>query len=209
MTRLIVFDLDGVLIDSEEANYQAFAHGLQQAGLAVPDKAAVISLIGLKATTMLERLGCPPARSLEVFDGWVKPHYLENLPLLARQMDRAEAVLSQLKETGWRIAACTSGDRMTQRRALEAIGLWSFIEEMQTPDDSSFGKPDPRYLGEVVERFQPQRLVHVEDSEVGIRMGQAYGATTVHASYGYGQLSPEVQPDHVITSLSELPALLK
>ena len=207
--KLVVFDLDGVLIDSEEANYQAFAFGLEKAGLPPAEKPSVISLIGLKATTMLERLSCPPERSQEVFDQWVKPHYIENLPRLARQMEGAESVLTGLKASGWRIAACTSGDRVTQTRALEAIGLWSFIEEMQTPDDSSHGKPDPRYLGEVVEKFKPSRLVHVEDSEVGIRMGQAYGATTVHAAYGYGQLGPEVRPDHVIERLGDLPPLLQ
>ncbi|MGE0495919.1 MAG: HAD family hydrolase [Vulcanimicrobiota bacterium] len=206
MNRLVVFDLDGVLINSEEANYQAFAHGLEQLGYR-PERAAVIGLVGLPALTMLERLGCPPDRCLDIFEGFVKPYYLENLPEQTSAMEGAADVLAELKGRGYRIGSCTSGDLVTQRQALTSIGLWDFIEEIQTPCQSRYGKPDPRYLAELVERFGPSRVTHVEDSEVGLRMGRDFGARTVFARYGYGQLTVE-NPDHQIERLSDLLALL-
>lgn len=202
---LVVFDLDGVLINSEEANYQAFAFGLERSGQARPERQSVLSLIGLKAVTMLERLGCPADRAAGVFEDYVKPHYLENLPDLASPMDGAVEVLTTLQDRGYRLLACTSGDRTTQTRALQAIGLWDFIERMQTPDDSAFGKPDPRYLGELLESFETDKgFYHVEDSEWGVRMGRDCGAVTIFADYGYGSLPDEVQADHRIQALPEL-----
>ncbi len=202
MNRLIVFDLDGVLIDSEEANYQAFAHGAEQVTQR-PARQEVVGLIGFPATTMLERLGCPPDRCREIFERFVKPYYLEHLPAQASAMTGAEDVLEQLSQAGIRLAACTSGDLETQTRALKAIGLWDRLEAIQTPDQSRFGKPDVRYLRELVDQFGACRVVHVEDSEVGLQMGREFGAVTVYSRYGYGKLQHQ-KPDHQIDSLSEL-----
>jgi phosphoglycolate phosphatase len=203
---VVVFDLDGVLIDSAEANVQAFRYGLEQVGVEVGDRDAILSLVGLPALEMLRRLGCPPEAVAEVFEGHVRPFYIENLPALARAYPGAARVLDSLRSSGFRIAACTSGDRRTQTAALQSIGLWEYIEEMQTPDDSSYGKPDPRYLKELLARIPGAgRLHHVEDSEVGIEMGRDCGAVTFFASYGNGALSGRVNPDYVLASLEELP----
>lgn len=208
---VIVFDLDGVLIDSAEANIQAFRYGLEQVGVMVSDREAILSLVGLPATSMLSQLGCPHDQVRDVFEQYVRPYYIENLPTLAKAYPGSRVVLEQLREAGFRLGACTSGDRQTQTSALQAIGLWDFIQEMQTPDDSEFGKPDPRYLQELLQKFEPYGdLHHVEDSEVGLQMGRDCGATTYYASYGNGQLTGSVEPTVVLKSIKELPrAILK
>jgi phosphoglycolate phosphatase len=205
--KIIVFDLDGVLIDSAEANYQAFAYGLEQIGRRRPEREAVLSLVGLKASQMLECLGCPPELIQPTFSDWVRPFYLENLPALARPMAGAAQVLAELKNQGYRILACTSGDRRTQTAALKAVGLWEAIEVMQAADDSAYAKPDPRYLQELLAPCAYQILLHVEDAEVGIRMGQACGAVSIFAEYGFGALPPDLSVDYRLQALTELPAI--
>lgn len=203
---LVVFDLDGVLIDSAEANVQAFRYGLEQVGVQVSDRESILSLVGLPAGEMLRRLGCPEESVRRVFEEKVRPFYVENLPALARPYRGARRVLQSLRDSGFRVGACTSGDRMTQTAALQAIGLWGFIEFMQTPDDSKFGKPEPEYLRELVVKFpEPERLYHVEDSEVGLEMGKACGAVTFYASYGNGSLSGRLKPDFVLETIEDLP----
>lgn len=205
--KIIVFDLDGVLINSEDANYQAFAYGIEALRLPRPDRQAVISLVGLKATIMLEKLGCPMEKTEEIFQKFVQPFYIENLPSLASPMPEADRVLATLKNRGYRILACTSGDRRTQTAALKGVGLWDAIEKMQAADDSSFCKPDPRYLTELLTDYEYQTLLHVEDAEVGIRMGQACGAVSIFAEYGYGSLPADLTVDHRLTTLADLLAI--
>ena len=201
---LVVFDLDGVLIDSREANFQAFARGLEAAGQKTPSNQAVTRLIGLSAGEMLRQLGCPPDRVEAVYQGVVKPHYLENLPKLAQPVPQAAAVLHELRQAGHQLVACTSGDRALQEKALRHIGLWEYLEAMQTPDDSAFHKPQVEYLQELVERIGYQgQVVHVEDSQVGLQMGLDWGATTVFADYGFGAPEP-LQPHFRIQSLPQL-----
>lgn len=206
---IVVFDLDGVLIDSAEANVQAFRFGLEQVGVGGSSPEAILSLVGLPAREMLRRLGCPEQAVSEVFERHVRPFYLENLPSLARAYPGAHEVLEALRCSGFHVAACTSGDRLTQTAALQALGLWESLEAMQTPDDSAFGKPDPRYLQELLGRFtELETVFHVEDSEVGLQMGRACGAVTVYAAYGNGELSGHTQPDWRLEQLSELPLTL-
>lgn len=203
---VVVFDLDGVLIDSAEANVQAFRYGLEQVGVAVTDPEEILRLVGHTAHSMLEDLGCPSERVSEVFENFVKPFYLANLASLARPYPGSREVLEQLREAGFRIAACTSGDRQTQTSALNAIGLWDLIEEMQTPDDSSYRKPDVRYLAELLHRMGEHGDVHhVEDAEVGLVMGKEFGAVTYFAEYGNGSLTGLVTPDNVLGDITELP----
>lgn len=204
MGLMVVFDLDGVLIDSEEANVEAFSQGLQSLGIARPPANEVASLIGLSAHEMLARLGCPEEQIAEVFNSVVKPYYLENLHRLARPMQGAQDVLQELRNRGHRLVACTSGDRGTQEKALQQIGLGHFLEAMQTPDDSSFRKPEVEYLKELLQRVGYKgKVVHVEDSQVGLQMGLDFGATTVFANYGYGSPGPW-QPHYRIDQLSQL-----
>jgi phosphoglycolate phosphatase len=201
---MVVFDLDGVLIDSEEANVEAFSQGLQSIGLKRPAASEVSSLIGLSASEMLARLGCPEERVADVFQDVVKPYYLENLHRLARPMAGAMEVLQELRSRSHRLVACTSGDRNTQEKALRQIDLWQFLEAMQTPDDSQFRKPQVEYLKELLQRVGYKgRVIHVEDSQVGLQMGLDFGATTVFANYGYGSPGPW-QPHYRIDQLSQL-----
>lgn len=203
---IVVFDLDGVLIDSAEANVQAFRFGLEKAGVKGTDSEAILSLVGYPADEMLRRLGCPEDDVERTFQEHVRPFYIENLPSLARAYPGARRVLEELKASGFQIAACTSGDRATQTTALKSIDLWDCIEEMQTPDDSEFRKPEIRYLQEVLERFEEHGDVHhVEDSEVGLEMGLNCGATTYFASYGNGSLTGKVKPHTTLKSIRELP----
>ncbi len=203
---IVVFDLDGVLIDSAEANVQAFRHGLEQVGVSGTEGAAILALVGIPATEMLRRLGCPEEAVLEVFDQHVRPYYIENLPALARAYPGSRQVLTKLRDSGFRLGACTSGDRTTQTAALQAIGLWDLLEEMQTPDDSEFGKPDPRYLQELLAKFPGHgRVHHVEDSEVGLLMGRDCQAVTYFAAYGNGSLSGQAKPDFILSSIEDLP----
>jgi phosphoglycolate phosphatase len=203
---IVVFDLDGVLIDSAEANVQAFRFGLEQVGVVVKDRESILELVGYPAFDMLAKLGCPEDELVAVFENFVRPFYVENLPTMARAYPGAREVLEELKEAGFQIGSCTSGDRTTQTSALQAIGLWDLIEKMQTPDDSKFGKPDARYLKELLARFDSHGDVHhVEDSEVGLTMGIEAGATIYYATYGNGHLTGKVEPDATIDDITELP----
>lgn len=201
----VVFDLDGVLIDSLEANVEAFSFALARVGLPRPEPARIAALIGRSAGEMLQALGVPGEACPEVLREHLLPRYLEVLPVLARPMPGAAATLARLAGAGCRLAACTSGVLAVQRPVLEQTGLLPLLGWIQTPCQSRFRKPDPRFLQELLDRLPAPAgpVVHVEDLEEGVAMGRAVGAVTVFADYGYGALTVE-RPDFRIGALPEL-----
>ncbi len=208
-TDLIVFDLDGVLVDSREANVEAFSYGIEFLGRERPPSERVVALIGRTAGEMLLELGCPAERVREVYDRAVLPRYLDCLVTLARPMPGAHHLLETLTKSGMHVAACTSGGLKLQEAVLRQLGLRDAFRDIQAPDLSERKKPDPHYLGELVHRCGKfRRVVHVEDIEEGCLMGRRFGAVTVFAEYGYGSWSGHEEPDHRIHSLAELEPIL-
>lgn len=208
--ELVVFDLDGVLIDSREANVEAFSHGIESLGLARPRPEEVERLIGRTAGEMLVQLGCPVQEVGRVYDRAVLPRYLECLVDLARPMPGASELLDQLTRAGIPVAACTSGGLALQESVLRSLGLRQAFADIQSPCRSALKKPDPGFLGELVARFpgSPRRVVHVEDIEEGCLMGRRWGAVAVFAEYGYGCWTSPEEPDHRIHCLADLVPIL-
>lgn len=209
MQKVIVFDLDGVVIDSRQANFQAFAKGIEAVGLPSPSENSVVSLIGLSAHQMLVKLGCPEGRAVEIYESVVKPFYLDNLATLASPVPGALEFFQWLRQNEWKIGACTSGGRQLQLQALKGIGLLDYFAVVQTPDDSKFLKPAPEFLLEVLRKMSVERepFWHVEDSSVGLKMGLNCGAKTVFANYGFGTPGDH-KPHYTIDSIGELRELL-
>lgn len=204
-STMVVFDLDGVLVDSREANVEAFSYGLEQIGLPRPERQRVTDLIGRPALDMLARLGCPEERCAEVLQRFVTPRYIECLPVMARAMPGARETLARLTSDGCLVGVCTSGALEVQKPVLEGTGLMQFVQRIQTPCRSRYRKPDPRYLHELVQEFSApyRRLFHVEDTEEGVMMGRLGGAVTIFAHYGYGTVGEE-SPDFQIHSVDQV-----
>lgn len=201
---LVVFDLDGVLVDSRDANVEAFSYGLEQLGLGRPRAETVIHLIGKPARQMMLDLGCPEDRVDQAIRDYVSPRYIECLPTLARAMPGARETLQGLVQDGCLVGVCTSGAREVQEPVLRQTGLLEFVQRLQTPCRSRHRKPHPEYLHELIREFpEPGRLFHVEDTEEGVEMGRLGGAVTIFAEYGYGTLTRE-QADHRIRSVRQV-----
>lgn len=201
---LVVFDLDGVLVDSRDANVEAFSFALERIGRRRPPARSVIDLIGKPARQMMLDLGCPEDRVDQAIHEYVSPRYLECLPTLARAMPGARETLQGLVRDGCLVGVCTSGARAVQEPVLRQTGLLEFVQRMQTPCRSQHRKPQPEYLHELIREFPAHgRLFHVEDTEEGVEMGRLGGAVTIFAEYGYGSLTRE-RADHQIHNVGQV-----
>lgn len=202
----LVFDLDGVLINSGVANAAAFSEGLKEVGIKV-ESDAITSLIGRHAREILMVLGCPEERVQEILEEVVKPYYQSHLELL-ELMPGAKVLLQALAEKEIPMRACTSGDWATQERILSHFQIIDYFDKIHTPCHSRTGKPDPQFLAEALEGVSKDETVWmVEDSPVGLAMIHDYGATSVFARYGFGQIQ-EVSPDYQIDQPLDLLPLL-
>jgi HAD superfamily hydrolase (TIGR01509 family) len=212
--ELIIFDLDGVLVDSEPIGSRVTAAALTEAGIGISAAEVCERFLGVSTGSMLRALeaerGCRlpasfqenlRARILKAFE-----HELEAIPGIAALLD-ALAV-------GRCVASSSHPERI--RRSLELVGLLErFAPHLFSATMVSAGKPAPDLFLLAAARMaaEPSRCLVVEDSEVGIRAAKAAGMT----AYGFtgashvrpqAQHAPRLQAAGADAIFTEMPALV-
>jgi HAD superfamily hydrolase (TIGR01509 family) len=179
----VIFDMDGVLVDSEiwwdEVRRDwAAAHGRTWT---TDDRAAVMGANSEAwARIMRERLGLPNVPTAEVIrdivDGVVRRFASEGVPLI----DDAVDVVRQL-ESDYTLAVASSAHVDVIDAALAATGLREAFQAIVSSDDVVHGKPAPDVYLEAARRIgvSPEACLVVEDSLNGVRSGRAAGMTVV------------------------------
>jgi HAD superfamily hydrolase (TIGR01509 family) len=177
----VIFDLDGVLIDSEPAWNQA-RHDVvvEQGGQWRPE--AQRAMMGMSSTEwstyMHQELGAGPTpRELsDIVVARLAKLYDEHLPLIpgARQ-----AVMRLARE--WPLGLASSANRPIIELVLDRAGLRQAFVACVSSEEVARGKPAPDVYLEAARRIEvsPERCVAVEDSSNGLRSAAAAGTTVV------------------------------
>jgi HAD superfamily hydrolase (TIGR01509 family) len=180
--KLIIFDLDGVLVDAKELHYEA----LNQA-LASIDRSYVIerdehlsTYDGLNTTKKLqmlsERKGLPVKSHDEV---WRKKQEMTVKIISEYKRDeRLCGILKRLKEDGYTICVASNSIRETVKMMLLRKGFMEYIEFFYSNQDVKFPKPNPEiYLQCMIKvGVSPKETIIIEDSHIGRKAAQESGA---------------------------------
>ncbi|HEY6637579.1 MAG TPA: HAD family phosphatase [Solirubrobacterales bacterium] len=204
----VIFDLDGVLLDSETAWVEVKREFTEESGGHWQDRAE-LDMLGMSSSEwsryLHDELGVPvpPERiSSEVADRLAQ-RYRERLPLLPGAV---EAVRSLARD--WPLALATSSNRNVIDLALEESGLSDAFAATVSSEEVERGKPAPDVYLEAARRLNvdPRTCVAIEDSANGIR--SAHGAEMAVIAIPNKDFPPE--PDAlalaalVLDSLEEL-----
>jgi HAD superfamily hydrolase (TIGR01509 family) len=211
--RLVVFDCDGVLVDSETLENAVMAECLTRAGLPMSGEEARARYIGLSMRAVMARVEAETGRPLP--DPWLADFTARSHARLAEAVEATPGVvqaLDVLEAAGWTCAVASSGGHGKMAVTLGRTGLSPrFAGRVFSADDVAAGKPAPdvyllaaRALG-----FAPTGAFAVEDSPNGARAALAAGMTTI----GFArETAPEalraVGVHAIIADMAELPALL-
>lgn len=215
--RVFVFDLDGVVIDTRISNAEAFRYAFEKNGFPAPSAEDVIRLVGKPSDEMVNILlgQMNASASDEIRKSIVEDadrRHIEVLPKLGKPFAGIGELLRYLRDSGYRILACTSGLRDEQETALTSFGLYSYFDGMQTVSDTRLRKPDPMFLGELLQRekidYKNAKIFYVDDSKTGIEMALNLSPSiyTIYAAYGYGKPARDIAHETVesVKSLREL-----
>jgi len=180
--RAVIFDLDGVLVDSEiwwdevRADF-ARSHGRDWTE---SDRAAVMGANSRQwSETMRERLGLAiAAREIEraIVDAVVDRYRVTGAPAI----DRASEVVRRLRGS-FATAVASSAHRDVIDAALAALGLADAFDAIVSSDEVAQGKPAPDVYLETARRLGvgPDACLVVEDSLNGVLAARAAGMTVV------------------------------
>ena len=181
MIRGIVFDMDGVVIDSHPVHRLAWKKFLEATGREVNDSDLEFILDGRKRDEILQYfLGeLTPSQVAEY--GAIKDDMLQQLRKQLQPLPGVEKFLSCLSASGVRIALATSAGRRRACGTLDELGLAKYFETIVTGDEVVYGKPDPAIYRLVAQRLDeaPEDLVAIEDAVSGVKSAMAAGMRCV------------------------------
>lgn len=207
--RVVLFDIDGTLLDTREFILSAMEHALKVHGLPVLARAELASQVGRPLEVIYgdmgvgTELGAALVESHRSFQG-------ENLHLAAA-FPGASETLGKLVRTGLKLGAVTSRSRRTSVRTIELAGLAPYFDVIVSAEDAAALKPDPApllfALGQLGESHEHAAMVG--DTRHDIEAGKALAMFTVGANYGFaGEAIRESGPDRIIGDIRELPEMI-
>ena len=176
--KLILFDLDGVLVDAKKIHYDTLNIALSEIGeeyvISTDEHEKVYD--GLKTNEKLNIL--TQLKNLPIDkhkDIWKRKQELTLLYLdKIKEDERLVSVFKVLKERGYKIACCSNSIRISVEKMLSNIGLYNFFDKIISNEDVINSKPHPEMYWSVISELslQPEEVLIIEDSPNGLLAAQ-------------------------------------
>ena len=209
--RLLIFDLDGTLIDSKLD--LAVAVNATRASLHLPpmDEGKIYSYVGEGAPKLIRRAIGPKfseeelVRAVEFFLAYYRDHKLDHTRLYPGVPESLEALSDRI------LAVLTNKPVRISREILEEMGVASCFRHVFGGNSFTTKKPHPEGVFTILQDtgVPPEQAMMVGDSGVDVLTGRNAGIQTCGVSYGFAPETFEQHPpDLMVDSLSELAALL-
>lgn len=212
--KLVIFDLDGTLIDSRLDLVHSVNAALRHIGRPeLPDE-VIASYVGDGAPILIQRaLGgehvdeAVVRQGLECFLSYYRAHKLDHTTVYPGIAEALAAVQSSGNGTPRKMAVLTNKPVIPSRAIVEALGLGAFFSQIYGGNSFATKKPDPEGAHKLLEEsgVRPEQAAIVGDSHVDIETGRNAGLWTVGVSYGFAPHTLEsVTPDLSIDMPKEL-----
>lgn len=215
--KLLIFDLDGTLIDSRldlvhsiNATLRNFGHP------GLPDE-VVASYVGDGAPMLVRRaLGDPQdeafvKEALEFFLAYYRVHKLDHTHLYPG-VKEALAAIGNANGIRRQMAVLSNKPVHPSRAIVEALGLGGFFSQVHGGNSFSTKKPDPLGANTILEQTgaQPSETLIVGDSSVDMLTGRNAGLWTCGVTYGFAPHTLcEAPPDVAVDTPAELAELFR
>ena len=182
MIKLVIFDLDGVLVDARELHYEALNRALAGLGFTISRDEHLSTYDGLPTTKKLELLTENKGLQKENYDLIWKKKQEFTSSIINEEMtydERLRGILSKLKSQGYMICVASNSIRESVKMMLIRKGLLEYIDFFYSNQDVSKPKPSSEiYLKCMIKAgVNPDQTVIVEDSHIGRKAAQSSGAT--------------------------------
>jgi HAD superfamily hydrolase (TIGR01509 family) len=191
--QLVIFDCDGVLVDSEPVANRTLALMLRELGLDLTQEQIFETFVGFSMAhvmrTIENMLGRTPP---ETFLRDLQARTFEAFRTELRAMPGIEQALDALDAAGLPYCVASSGDHEKMRTTLGITGLWPrFAGRIFSVTQVARGKPAPDVYLFAAKQLgaEPARCVVVEDTPPGVQAGVAAGMTV----FGFCAHTPEAK----------------
>lgn len=209
MHDLVIFDCDGVLVDSEPLSNQVLVDNLERYGLNLTLEDSIGFFLGGTMTGVRDK-----ARALgaNLPEDWVDEVYAETYDRLRLGVDLVSGIpelLAALDAKGIPFCVASNGSPDKMQITLGQNGLLErFSNAMYSAHVMGTAKPDPVMFQTAADQFGSTAPVVIEDSQNGVMAAKRAGMRCLaYAPHGQGEKLAELGAE-VFTDMAEVPALL-
>ena len=213
MKRLIIYDLDGTLVDTGEDIANAANYMLEElCGAALP-REAIRRFVGQGLHDLIKRClntedSVRVQRGLEIFEAYYAKHLTDHSTLYPSALEVLEYFTLRSKQ-----AVITNKPNPFARELLNALGVADYFVEILAGGSDYPRKPDPAAARSVMERYgvAPEETLLVGDSLIDLETGRNAGVFTVIVAQGFAQKDAlrAATPDVLVEDLQEFLGLAR
>ena len=169
-TKLVIFDLDGVLVEAKNIHYDALNEALGKYAISWQDHLSTYD--GLKTTQKLEMLTEQKGLPIEEHQLiWEKKQYITLQKLKGlKPNDTLIELMDGLVYKGYKIAVCSNSIRKTVLTVLSKLGIMEFMDYIISNEDVGNSKPHPEMYWRAISKMGclPSETLIIEDSPYGL-----------------------------------------
>ena len=216
--KLIIFDFDGTLVDSQRMIISAFRNAAKTVGLAIPERNSVLNTIGLSLKESIIKMfpDLPPV-SLDKLTDEFQRAFLEirssscKKSLSSPYLGVVPFLENLSKKPDYILAIASGKTSVGLQFDLDLHGLGKFFKNIQTCDFHP-SKPDPTMLETCLKETgtKPCNAIMVGDTSYDIEMAKAVPMKSIGVTWGYHarHALKDARPDSLVNSFEELERII-
>jgi len=185
MIKCVIFDMDGLMIDSERVTFRAYMEVCEKHGFPMSLDFYKNEMIGHNVTYMKSLLKKMAGEDFpsddvvrEVYEYVAKDFYeINGIPVKTGLRE----LLAYIKEQGWKTYVATSSSHDRVKKIIETAGIASYFDGSVCGDEVTRGKPDPETFEVALRKagVRPDEAYVIEDSELGIEAAYRAGIPAI------------------------------
>jgi HAD superfamily hydrolase (TIGR01509 family) len=201
----VIFDMDGVIVDSEPYSMQALIDILRRYGIH-PSEAELQRSYGRRVRDdvmdYFARHGVTADVKMAIAHKHARYYHLAAGHL--QPLPGVVSLLNRLRDRGYHLALASSGDRVKVAFGMQALALIDIFEAIVTGDDVSHSKPNPEIYLVAAQQLgvRPAECIAIEDAPAGVEAAKCAGmrCIAVTTSVAHHQLQ---NADLIVGSLAD------
>jgi HAD superfamily hydrolase (TIGR01509 family) len=205
MNKLVIFDLDGVLVDSKDWHYEALNKALENIGsnyvISYEEHLAIYD--GLNTTKKLELLSINKGLEKQHYNKVWEDKQSATFDILNRltENEKLVSIFKQLKENNYKIAIASNSIRESVKICLLRLGIMKYVDLYISNEDVIRTKPFPEMYWIVMTKLNalPKNTLIIEDSHIGRQGALDSGAHLLAV-----ENSIDLTYDKIINKLNEI-----
>ena len=208
--KLIIFDLDGTLVDAYQAIISSFNYTMSELKAKQQSNSVIRRAVGRGDENLLK----PFINEKDLKKALIiyRRHHKKALLKDSRLFPGAKKLLRQLKEKGYKLAVASNRPTRFSWVLIRRLGLKKYLDYVLCADRLKQGKPHPEIMNKILRRFslKPENALYIGDMTVDAQAGRRSKIKTVIVTTGSNtrlEIEKEV-PFFIITKIMQLPKVI-